>query len=253
MLHAFWQTERRTTFQQELILPKGVVELIFNFSADPAPDARVGDRQYHISGCFINGFNTAPILLRLPERQTFFGVQFKPLAVKKIFRTPASAFLDNLVDVTLIDPSFHSLWHQLAEQRTFEARVSVFTHWIERKIPDVQPRDKSMNDFLLDTNQYGLSVNTLARSLYYSPRHLSRKITEATGLNTEEILLYKKYLHAVHLMHHTTMNLTEIAYESHFSDQSHFIKSFKSYTHMTPGEYQRAKGVVQGHVFKDVR
>lgn len=253
MLHAFWQTERRTTFQQELILPKGVVELIFNFSADPAPDARVGDRQYHISGCFINGFNTAPILLRLPERQTFFGVQFKPLAVKKIFRTPASAFLDKLVDVTLIDPSFHSLWHQLAEQKTFEARVSVFTHWIERKIPDVQPRDKSMNDFLLDTNQYGLSVNTLARSLYYSPRHLSRKITEATGLNTEEILLYKKYLHAVHLMHHTTMNLTEIAYESHFSDQSHFIKSFKSYTHMTPGEYQRAKGVVQGHVFKDVR
>jgi hypothetical protein len=92
------------------------VELIFNFSADPAPDARVGDRQYHISGCFINGFNTAPILLRLPERQTFFGVQFKPLAVKKIFRTPASAFLDNLVDVTLIDRRNFHLFQPLLYQ-----------------------------------------------------------------------------------------------------------------------------------------
>ena len=63
-----------------------------------------------------------------------------------------------------------------------------------------------MNHFLCDTNQHDLSVAQLADSLCYSPRHLGRKILEATGMNTEEILLYKKYLHAVHLMHHADLS-----------------------------------------------
>ena len=253
VIHSFWQTERTIPFRQELIIPKGVIEVIFNFSDDSSLDAQLGARQYRLSDCFINGFNTAPIVLHPPGQQVFFGVQFKPLAVKKIFRTPACEFSDMLVDVALIDSAFRSLWHEMAEQSTFEARVSVFLRWMESNFPDCQPRDKLMDDFLLDFRQYDLSVSALADSLCYSPRHLSRKILEATGMNTEEMLLYKKYLHAVHLIHHTDLSLTEIAYECRFSDQSHFIKSFRAYTNMTPGVYRRNKSVVQGHIFEDVR
>jgi AraC-like DNA-binding protein len=78
-------------------------------------------------------------------------------------------------------------------------------------------------------------------------------MAEATGMNTEEVLRYKKYLHAVHLIHHTDLSLTKIAYQSHFSDQSHFIKSFKTYTDMTPGEYKANKGYVKGHIYENVR
>ena len=70
--------------------------------------------------------------------------------------------------------------------------------------------------FYLTVDQHDLSVTELANSLCYSPRQLSRKMTEATGMNTEEILLYKKYLHAVHLIHHTDLSLTKIAYQSQF-------------------------------------
>ena len=72
-------------------------------------------------------------------------------------------------------------------------------------------------------------------------------------MNTEEMLLYKKYLHSVDLIHQTDYSLTEIAYQSNFSDQSHFIKSFKDYTSMTPGEYKRNKSFVKGHLFENVR
>ena len=72
-------------------------------------------------------------------------------------------------------------------------------------------------------------------------------------MNTEDILLYKKYLHAVHLMHHTDLSLTEIAHHSSFFDQSHFIRSFKTYTNMTPGDYQRNMSSLAGHIYEDVR
>ena len=87
----------------------------------------------------------------------------------------------------------------------------------------------------------------------YSPRQLSRKLTEATGMNTEEILLYKKYLHALDLIHQSDLSLTQIAYQSQFSDQSHFIRSFKTYSGMTPGVYKASKGFMKGHFYENVR
>lgn len=252
-IQAIWQIERRTPLHREVIIPKGVVEIIFNLNDQFPILSQIGGRQYRVSDCFINGFNTVPIQLQPPGQQVFFGVQLQPLAVKELFGAPASAFSNTLVDLTLLDPSFRSLWHQLAGQRSFEARVSVILSWLEKRIPGREPRERMMNDFLIDVNRHNLSVAALAHSLYYSPRHLSRKISEATGMNAEEILLYKKYLHSVHLMHRTGLTLTEIAHESHFSDQSHFIKSFKAFTGMTPGAYKRKKSEVQGHIFEDVR
>ena len=252
-VHSFWQSERNTALNQEIIIPKGVVEIIFNLN-DRAPIlSRLGARQYSVSDCFINGFNTVPILLRPPDHQLFFGVQLQPSAVKEIFGASASEFSNKLVDATLLDPSIRPLWHQLGEQTGFDARVSVFLNWIEKRLPESQPQERMLNAFLIDAQKPDLSVTALAGSLYYSPRHLSRKIRAATGMNTEEMLLYKKYLHAVHLIHQTDRTLTEISHASYFADQSHFIKSFKTYTGMTPGAYRRIKSEVKGHVFEDVR
>lgn len=253
VIQSIWQVERLTVFQTEQIIPKGIVEIIFNFSSTSPILAQLEGKQYHLSHCFINGFNTAPLQLQLPQQQVFFGVVFQPLAVKKILGIPAGEFSDMLVDLTLIDSNFHTLWLQLAEQHHFDDRVSVFLAWVGKKIFTCQPQEKQINNFLSAVNVHDLSVKNLADAVCYSPRHLSRKILEATGMNTEEILLYKKYLHAVHLMHSTDLSLTEIAYQSRFSDQSHFIKTFKAHANMTPGAYRRSKSAIKGHIDEVVR
>jgi AraC-like DNA-binding protein len=252
-IHSIWQVEGYTSFQKEHIIPKGVVEIIFNFSDGNAIPVRVDEKQYSLASCFINGFNTTSLEVQLPAQQRFFGIQLQPLAVKKIFGVPASEFSNQIVDLSLLDPVFHSLWHQLAEQTSFDGKLAVFTSWLEKKLPVWQPQETLINTFLTSTGRHDQSVKELALSLCYSTRQLSRKMAETTGMNTEEILLYKKYLHAVHLIHHTDWSLTKIAYQSNFSDQSHFIKSFKSYTNMTPGEYRASKSYVKGHIYENVR
>jgi AraC-like DNA-binding protein len=72
-------------------------------------------------------------------------------------------------------------------------------------------------------------------------------------MNTEEMLLYKKYLHAVDLLHSSHLSLTQIAYQSGFVDQSHFIRSFRLFTQMTPGEYRQQKSHLPGHFYANVR
>jgi AraC-like DNA-binding protein len=194
-----------------------------------------------------------PVNIQLPERQEYFGILLQPLAIKKIFKTPGCEFSNTIVDLTLLDSGFNNLWQQLADQSDFTRRVSVFLNWIGKYSFDATPQEKLINQFLYAINQHDLSVTELAASLCYSPRQLGRKLLDATGMNTEETLLYKKYLHAVDLIHYSDQSLTEIAYQSHFSDQSHLIKSFKAYANMTPGEYRRNKGPVRGHIYGNVR
>ena len=103
LIHSAWQVNRFTSFYKEHIIPKGIVEVIFNFSEGSPIVAEFGSKQVHLPNCFINGFNATPIRLLPPKQQVFFGVQLQALAVKKIFGAPASVFSNAAVDLTLLD------------------------------------------------------------------------------------------------------------------------------------------------------
>jgi AraC-like DNA-binding protein len=249
---AFWQTHRQNNPPtNETIIPKGVVEFIFSFET-PQFIARISNQTFNLPRCFVRGFNTIPIQLHLTGRQTYFGVVLYPAAAKHILKTQPVEFFNCCIDLTLVDASFHSLWNCLAEQRNFDDRVMVFTGWLISRLPSLTNREQAFNSFLHNPITTPLSVPQLAKQFCYSSKQLSRKVYELTGMNTEQILLYKKYLHAVHLMHTSQLSLTEIAYSCHFSDQSHFIKTFKTLSHLTPNEYRQWKSSVPGHILKNV-
>ena len=145
VVHSIWQVERVNSYHNENIIPKGIVEIIFNFdNGDPIP-AFVGSKRYHLSRCFIYGFNTLPIRLQLPPHQEFFRVRPQPMAIKKILGAPGCEFLDFPVDLTLVDSNLNTLWHQLAEHKDFRNRISVFLSWIDQRLPELQPQEKLIN------------------------------------------------------------------------------------------------------------
>ena len=253
IIHSFWQTNRKFPAPKEIILPKGVVEIIFNFSEHSKIEAQIDNKQYLLARCFINGFNTFPIHLHPPGEQIFFGIRLHPAAIKYLFGIPAGEFANLSIDLSLVDSSILSVWHQLIEQETFEERVLIVSGWVESRWLPASPQEELLNLFLSNRDLEIPDVTGLAKTLCYSPRHLSRKIQALTGMNTEELLLYKKFLRSIDLIHYTKMSLTEIAYCCQFSDQSHFIKTFKSLAEMSPGDYKDQKSMLPGHIFKNVR
>ena len=110
---AFWQNTGTPTYQSEIILPKGVVELIFSF--DDIVLYRNSQEQYlSTPRCFVNGINDKAIELRIPQRQSFFGIELHPAAVKKLLRIPSGEFLNAFTYLELINKEFVGLWHQLS-------------------------------------------------------------------------------------------------------------------------------------------
>lgn len=253
VIRSIWQVKGLRPYQNEIIIPKGVVEIIFDLSESIPVQSNIHNKQGLLPKCFIKGFNTVPIQLHLPEMQFFFGVQFHPVAIKHFFGVPACEFTNLVIDLALLNPLFHSLWQQLAEAETFGQRVRIICEWLEGKIFHTYPQELLLNSFMENNSHRAVTIKEFAKAACYSTRHLSRKIHEITGMNTEQALLYKKYLHSVHLIHNTNLALTDIAYHCNFSDQSHFIKTFKTFAHITPKEYRKSKSYVQGHIFQNVR
>ena len=248
----FWQAERTDVFScLETILPKGVVEVIFNFES-PEFLAIINNQSFTIPKCFIQGFHTQPVRLLLPEKQTFFGAVFYPSVAKHLFQYNIGEYSNCILDLTLLDTSFNTLWHKMAEQKTFDERVKIFSNWLLKNNPDLNDREKAFNTFLTLNSKIHLTVPELAKYFCYSPKQLSRKIFEITGMNTEQTLLYKKYLLAVDLMHYSDLSLTEISYKCNFADQSHFTKTFKSLASLTPKEYKNRKSNIKAHLLENV-
>ncbi len=251
VVQRFWQVDRRDEkCIRETIIPKGSVEIIFNLQDDSFPiPALIGDRAFKLPRCFISGYNTVPINLQVPGRQLFFGVFVSPIALKKIFRVHGKDFANQCVDLTLLDLSINSLWHQLAEQKNFKQRISILSDWILKRLPERSSHERLFDEFLTTVSTSLNSADEVSEKLCYSPRHLSRKLYELTAMNLEQTLLYRRYLRALDLMHHSPLQLTEIAYACNFSDQSHFTKTFRSYAYMKPKEYRAAKSHISGHIF----
>ncbi|HRI26116.1 MAG TPA: AraC family transcriptional regulator [Ferruginibacter sp.] len=253
IVHSIWQVEGDPLFKTEHIIPKGVVEIIFDLGVSGIAQAVIGHTPQHLPPCFINGFNTIPVQLHLPGKQNYLGIRLHPVVIRQLLGAPAGIFSNQLVDLTLVSPAFHSLGHQLAEAASFKQRVNIIGNWLPAGLDSKSAQEEMLDQFLLDPYTEEHSVSSLARILCYSPRQLSRKFYGLTGMNTEDTLLYKRYLHAVHLVHTNHLSLTQVAFQSNFTDQSHFIRTFRSFAHMTPGDYRKRKGRIPGHFYQDVR
>lgn len=251
-VQSFWQVTRNNSYEKEIIIPKGIVEIIFNFSPTVI-HADLYNSGFSIPRCFVQGYHTGSIKLSLPASQSFFGVFLHTVSAKKILDVPPGEFARKCIDLTLVDPSVHSLWHQLADKDSFRERTILLSDWILKRMSGLSERDRWFNAlFTLNTNR-NLTVPAISDWLCYSPRQLSRKFYQLSGMNSEQTLLYLKYLKAKKLIHNSGLSLSQIAYTCEFYDQSHFIKTFRSYTNLTPKEYQVRKSETESHYFENVR
>ncbi len=234
---------------EELILPQGIVEIVFNFSGTVNGVLPHAQTVMQAPRCFIQGLNTYVVLARYVGQQHLFGVRLQPHRVQALLGILPAEAKDTTVDLTLIKPEFNRLWHQLIEAASFEERVRL----VEKHFPVLTPSDgdrlqRLSQLFLAESIEPFQTVDTLAGQVYYSPRHLNRIVHNLYGVSAEELVAYKKFMHAVKRIHQEDLSLTEVAYLAGFYDQSHFCRIFKRYAGITPNQYRATKSEVPFHI-----
>jgi AraC family transcriptional activator of pobA len=93
---------------------------------------------------------------------------------------------------------------------------------------------------LIEENyQKNLKVNDYADMLAITANHLTQIVKQTTGKTTIEILQEKNILEIKRLLLYTNLNVTEIASQLNFTDQSYFTKYFKKCTGQTPLDFRK--------------
>lgn len=95
---------------------------------------------------------------------------------------------------------------------------------------------------ILHRDNEDLSLKYLSNQLGVHPGHISRAIPKYLSSTLGGYIRQQKVKKAINLMHHSNHSLQDITYGCGFSDQSHFIRTFKSYMGMTPKEYRKRIG-----------
>lgn len=92
---------------------------------------------------------------------------------------------------------------------------------------------------LLHFDNSNLSLKYLSDQLGIHPVHISRTAPKYLSTSFGEYVRQHKLKKAIPLLLDPNNSLTEIAYQTGFSDQSHFNRVFKSYLNMNPSFYRK--------------
>lgn len=111
-----------------------------------------------------------------------------------------------------------------------------------KKIPNWALNLKEIIQDQIDTN-LTLNLTEISEGLNVHPAYLSRQFSKYfDNLTFGEYIRKLRVDKAIHLLHHTAHSLSEIAYLTGFSDQSHFTRIFKKHTGQNPSDYKKSIG-----------
>jgi AraC-like DNA-binding protein len=137
------------------------------------------------------------------------------------------------------------LQHIKHTQQPFESQLlDVFNAFLQmeqdaKKVPEWAKELKEIIQDQIDTN-LNLSLKGISETLQVHPAYLSREFSKYfDDLSFGDYIRKLRIDKAVQLLETTTHSLTEIAYLTGFSDQSHFTRIFKKYTGKNPSAYKK--------------
>ena len=127
-----------------------------------------------------------------------------------------------------------------AEQLLLEVYHKYLKQGNTKKAPEWTIELKEMIQDQLDTNMT-LSLQQVSNELEINPSYLSREFSKYfENLSFGEYIRKMRIEKAISLMETTQYSLTEIAYLTGFSDQSHFTRIFKKQMGQLPTIYKKS-------------
>jgi AraC-like DNA-binding protein len=109
---------------------------------------------------------------------------------------------------------------------------------IERVMGDEKTVVRTVRQYLEDHYAENVSLDNLARVASLSAYHLLRVFRSETGLPPHTYLEQVRVNRAREFLR-LGVSITDVAFSTGFSDQSHFSRHFKKMTGVTPGQYQK--------------
>jgi AraC family transcriptional regulator len=137
-------------------------------------------------------------------------------------------FKESLVSDAFSGDTINMLFAQLSNSNAHLERFEKSPFWV-----------KSLSELLNDCWNENPTLQDLAQVLNLNPITISKHFPKYFGCTLGEYMRRIKINRSLSLIQSNPGNLTEIAFQCGFSDQSHFIRTFKNQTGFLPKQFQK--------------
>jgi AraC-like DNA-binding protein len=173
-------------------------------------------------------------------------IRLPPLAAYALFGGAMAE--PNREPMSLLDAapqSISMLLDQLQAKSSWERRLAAVDRFLALGLAESKrriPPELTWAWEILDRSHGETSIRSLARTIGWSERHLINKFRAYCGVRPKTAARRLRFSHAFDLVStHPTGNLSAIAAQAGFSDQSHMTREFQSFAGVTPGVLQSAR------------
>jgi AraC-like DNA-binding protein len=183
----------------------------------------------------------------LPDKITFVqefilvAYFFKPFALKYLYGFSATELTNNPIKLSLIDTKRTSeLQERLLNAETIEQMIELLDNYIFTLITKVKSDYlliRAATELIIEDNSNKI-LKKIQDKLHITERTFQRLFADQIGLSPVKYRRIVQFDKAFQQLNRNNFkSLTDIAMNTEYADQSHFIRAFKEYTDMTPSEY----------------
>lgn len=227
---------------EDTVFPSGCMELIFNLGS--------GNWQTFTGDAFVTtpaielwGQLNRPLPIRSIGRNTMFGIRFHPHAAAGLLGDTIRGFNNQVIDYGAIaGRTVNTLHARLMETRSCHKKQALVEAYLWQQIARAGKRLNKValvRDLMFELRQTDgfTTMETIASQYGITARHMQQLFLQTTGLTPKLYSQINRFQHSLRLVTAKNTSLTSIAYECGYSDQSHFIREFKTFTGVTPSAY----------------
>jgi hypothetical protein len=226
---------------RQRIIPDGCIEMCFILGDDVR--RYTSETDYIIQPrAMVFGQITKPYYIQPTGYVNTFAVRFYPYGFANFISRPISELADKETPLTsLFDAhSIKELERTIIEAPSTTSRIEVIENFLLSKLNDPSTIDNIVQSTIetLASTKGNAPINSILKNDLSKRRTLERKFSKQVGISPKQLGKIIRLQAALKsILNNTGEKFTQIAYESEYYDQAHFIKDFKEFTGTNPKEY----------------
>lgn len=247
LIKYFWVFESESPVSlNHKILPVSNVDIIFNLLS-PMVYEKKGKLFPTPGRIYFSGLSNRYLVMKQQGMVFTIGASLFHTGLYPLFQIPAVEFQDQTVGLEeILGKAVQGLELELLEATTVPDKLIVLENFFLRQlIPDALPSSDTLQLFhrFQSSNQ---RIAEFCRTHKIHPRQIERLFHKYIGASPKRYTRLQRFLNILNRLEKTSgENLTYLAHDLNFYDQTHFIKDFKSFTGSTPSQFIREKQSVK--------
>lgn len=246
-----------TTHTLDRFLPDGNTEIIIDLTERPQYiyDNETLRELQVCRHAWVSGVRTKPITIPSGNGSRMLVVAFKKGRAHPFYRFPMREIVDTVAEADLI---FGRAFCDLREHLLAACSVDQMFQLVERFLLG-QIQDVSLTDNAVKCIEYAVSsimrrpgmqgLHQLSDEIGYSQKHFIDLFQRQVGVTPRQYLKIMRFQKAIcAIENQEQFHWSQVALESGYYDQAHFIQDFKRFSGFTPNEYMKRKAATLNYI-----